>query len=672
MRDTKMGRFGTDAPADVPNADRRRIRDAIDRLAWRAHRLRAMGPAEILHRFGEARRRRRWRDRLATWPDIADAPSGALPRWPMLRGRLATASELPSVRESATAAASGRLAFLGYDWPQVTFGDADSSARFWLHDPVSRRAWPGCGTPGFAVDVRSTGDDGSSTFGDVKFVWEPSRLQMLHPLAAASAAGDHAAHDLALTILKSWATANPPYDGVNWVSGIEAALRIVSVALVVAAAPRGAFAGDDRLFLRRFVAAHAELLTAFPSLHSSANNHRVAEGLGLFLAGLLLPDLGAHWTAEGRAILEVEADRQIFPDGGGGEQSPTYQAFTVEMLALAVLFGLESGRPLAGSVADRLVAAAGFLGGLMDDVGHVPAIGDNDEGRVTGQPPDREPRYVAGVVAAVAGLTERPDIMPPAVDPHLRAKLFAADFMPMPATVGRQTFHEAGYTVARTKVRQGTATLVFDHGPLGYLSLAAHGHADALAVWLSIGGQPVFIDTGTYLYFGGGARRRRQRESPAHNTLCLDGLSQSVAASGFSWASRATSGHVIEDDGSIRAWHDGYRRRRGVRHERTLSFVDDGFVLTDRLIGRGGPHRCEIGFLLPGELAVTQRGGLVHIGTEGETLCRLTPPAGFAVSVQDDGGEATYSPRFGTLLPGQRIRFTGDMGAASARTRITI
>ena len=34
---------------------------------------------------------------------------------------------------------------------------------------------------------------------------------------------------------------------------------------------------------------------------------------------------------------------------------------------------------------------------------------------------------------------------------------------------------------------EAPAVLTFDHGPVGYLSIAAHGHADTLAVWLSIG-----------------------------------------------------------------------------------------------------------------------------------------------------------------------------------------
>ncbi len=97
----------------------------------------------------------------------------------------------------------------------------------------------------------------------------------------------------------------------------------------------------------RMAVAHAEYLAAFPSLHSSDNNHRMAEGLGLFLAGLLVPDLGGAWERDGRRIVEDSARRLILADGGSAEQSPVYLAFVLEMTAL-VGAPLGRGRDAAG------------------------------------------------------------------------------------------------------------------------------------------------------------------------------------------------------------------------------------------------------------------------------------------------------------------------------------
>ena len=115
--------------------------------------------------------------------------------------------------------------------------------------------------------------------------------------------------------------------------------------------------------IRAIVVAHARYLAAFPSLYSSANNHRIAEGLGLFLAGALLLDLSEAraWLDEGRHIIENEMARQILSDGVGAEQSPTYQAFSMEMLALAAQFASDLGAPLDPKAIELLVRGAEFL-----------------------------------------------------------------------------------------------------------------------------------------------------------------------------------------------------------------------------------------------------------------------------------------------------------------------
>lgn len=653
-----------------------RIGARLSRLRWYAGRLRAMSAAEVLHRLEEARRKRAWRRRPVGWGDGGERAQAPLPDFPGLRRRLALAADLPAVRESLARTREGRLRFLGRDWPPAAFADPRESAGFWLHDPVTGGRWPGREVSSFLVDVRSTshqpGPEG--TLGDVKYVWEPSRLQVLHPLAAAVAAGEDGALDAGLRLVRAWMDANPPYGGVHWVSGIELAMRLVSVLVLAAAAGPEGVAPDDRARLRAFVGAHAHHLAAFPSLHSSANNHRVAEGLGLLVAGLLMPEAGSGWEAEGRAILEAEALRQILPDGVGAEQSPTYHGFTVEMLALAALLAREAGRPLSGALHERLERGAAFLLALMDETGRVPAIGDDDEGRVLGLPPDREPRYAASVAAAVAGLSGRRDLLPPARDPHLRDAVFAVPEGAALPPEGLTVFRAGGYTAIRERIAGRRVHAVFDHGPLGYLTLAAHGHADALALWLALDGQPVLIDAGTFLYHSGLGRRTALRESLAHNTLAVSGASQSVAAAGFSWTSRAQASLLAEAPGpdwSVTGVHDGYLRRFGVRHERRLARSPAGLALADRLDGASPLLPVEIRFLLPPDLALSRQDGGVVVSDASGALCRIRPPSGFGTTLVR-GEDAVHSTAFGHLAPAQRIVFFGMLGADEAVTEFAI
>ncbi len=72
----------------------------------------------------------------------------------------------------------------------------------------------------------------------------------------------------------------------------------------------------------------------------------------------------------------------------------------MEMLAFGALLAGEAGRPLDACVTQRHVAGAEYLLWMVDETGHAPAIGDDDESRVIAHLTDREPRYLASIVAA--------------------------------------------------------------------------------------------------------------------------------------------------------------------------------------------------------------------------------------------------------------------------------
>jgi hypothetical protein len=675
-----MALMGPDRSASARGTARRRawtlpLGPLLRRGRWYAARLAAMSPGEIPHRIAEASRRAKWRQAAGGWQALRAAGDGPIADFALMRARLARAGAADGAhpaQDSLRRTLAGRLGLLGVAWPAfaVERGRLNIPKSFWFHDPVTGRAWPGAETPGFDIDVRATGEK----IGDVKFVWEPNRLQFLHPLAAALAAtGDPALRQMALAALDGWAAANPPYRGVNWVSGLELALRLLSIALVVTAADPATLRIEERALIRRLVLAHARFLAAFPSLFSSANNHRIAEGLGLFVAGALVPDLpeAPGWLAQGRRVLETEAVRQILADGVGAEQSPTDQAFSMEMLALAVRLADDLGAPLDPAVSDRLARGAEFLAWLTDQNGHAPAIGDDDEGRVIAQPPDREPRYVASIVAAVAGLTGRADLAPAARDPHLRDAMFDSPPAAPRARSGLRISELGGISIARETIAGRGVHLVFDHGPLGLLPLAAHGHADALALWLTVDGEPVFVDAGTYLYFSGGATRTGLRESLAHNTLAIDGASHSRASTAFGWAQAASAELVAAGRGPdwwVLGGHDGYRKRFGVRHLRQVRRTPTGYAIRDRLDGAGAPLPVTLRFLCPADVALTAASSGFAIGGRNGPLCRIAPPHGYAVETI----ETARSERFGQIAPATQLVFAGLLGREAVTTLIDI
>jgi len=622
------------------------------RIAWYVNRLRAMDAHEIAHRVIEAAKRRAAKHRSYSWQSFE--AQGPLPALPVDPQRLRALG--PEILERWRAIAPSPQHAGAYHALNQTF--PISLALDWHRDPETGLRWPDAD---YCFDIPYRHD---KTRGDIKLVWEINRLQFLPPLAAGAVLdGDAARAELALALIESWIDANPPFKGVNWSSGIELALRIVSILLVLG------LIGTDKVDQRRAakitacLAAHAYWLARYPSRHSSANNHLIAEAAGLYVLGTLAPHfVAASITAHARQTLIDEAFRQIHDDGVGAEQSPTYTAFTCEWYLLAFAVAERAGAPFPGKVVARIGDAGEHLRWILDGEGHHPRIGDDDEGRVIGSGRGHEPHYVASIVNAVAAATGRPGIAVEMVSPQLRNLLLGWPDAAGRAPAGRRVFESGGYTVLRRALSGHACLIVLDHGPLGYLSIAAHGHADALALMLHVDGKPVLVDAGTYLYHAGGVHRDRLRGTAAHNTLCLNGADQSEIAGAFNWRRKANAkllkADATEGTDWIVAEHDGYVRDFGFVHRRAMSVDDAGITLQDSLVAvEGGGsqplHGIVAGFLLHPECEARIAAGVVHVTRGGRPVLELSGSDNLEAVL----AEADYSPAFGVLLPTVRIAF---------------
>src|SRR5260370_8117850 len=74
--------------------------------------------------------------------------------------------------------------------------------------------------------------------------------------------------------------------------------------------------------------------------------------------------------------------------------------------------------------------------------------------------------------------------------------------------------------------------LVIDAGPQG-AGRGGHSHADALSVQLTVGGEALLTDPGTFVYVDSTAERTRFRGTASHNTVKVDGLGQADPAGPF-------------------------------------------------------------------------------------------------------------------------------------------
>ena len=194
---------------------------------------------------------------------------------------------------------------------------------------------------------------------DIKFIWEASRFSMAYTLVRAYASTrDEKYPEAFWKLVQSWAEANPPNTGPNWMDGQEAALRLMAWTFGLYAFLDSPSTTPERI--ARFtvmVAAHAErIYKNIGYAISTHSNHTISEGFGLWLVGMLFPELkdAEKYSALGRTLLEQEAAAQIFPDGTYAMYSLNYQRFILHIYFYAIRLAELNGSPFSELLKRRL------------------------------------------------------------------------------------------------------------------------------------------------------------------------------------------------------------------------------------------------------------------------------------------------------------------------------
>ena len=568
-------------------------------------------------------------------------------------------------------------AVLAGAWPTLAAtAEVAGTDPAWHRDPLTGRCAP-AGLYAFDVAYRD-----EAAVGNVKHLWELSRLHHVTLLAASFHQGGDARHaERAVAHLRSWWRANPPLCGVHWVSGIELGLRLIGwvwTRRLLQDWPGVAAAFEEDPSFQQQLHAHQCWLAAFRSRGSSANNHLIAELCGLLAASLAFPLFAesARWARDAARALEAEAARQTFPDGMNRELAGAYHVFMLELLLVAGCEADAAGAPLSDAFWQRLSAMADALAATVDARLSPSRQGDSDDGRVLVlDAPDRPAAAV--VLEACAQLLGAAPWWPEIQGSSVTAALLAQTGRRRRIIEGRpktrpHLFPQAGIAILRHT--QGDAEEIWcrlDHGPHGFLATAAHAHADALSFELRLGGQEILIDPGTYCYHGEPAWRDRFRATIAHNALELGERSQAEPAGPFLWhahpAATLLSAEGLEGGprASVEAYHDAYRAL-GARHRRrlTLDRTARRIEVLD-VVEAPGPLPARLAFHLHPDIDCTLEGHVATLSWAGADVPRralIELPAALRWSAgRGEGAPAGgwYSPRFGLRQPTTTLLGTG-------------
>jgi hypothetical protein len=645
-------------------------------LLWRVNRLRAMAIPEVVWRLGLSARDgfEQFKSSVGAIRDVPVPTGRAGKPW---MARLPKCFDPEPYVQAGNRILSGQFDIFALRSTPLGFPPK------WNRDPKTGTRAPM--SFGRSLDYRV-----EKRVGDIKYLWELNRHLEVFTLSQAFHLTGEARFALGVRdLLDSWFQQCPYPWGPNWITPLEHAVRLVNWSY-----SWHLLGGEDSLLFadqrgRRFrhdwlsgVYRHLYFLRGNLSRYSSANNHLLGEFMGLFIGTTtwpLWPEC-PDWNALARNGLEKEVLRQNGADGVNREQAVWYEHEAADMLLHSGLTGRANGTTFSEAYWKRLESMLEHLASIMDVKGHVPMFGDSDDAVVVrfSHEPDFNP--YRSLLATGAALLDRGDFKLKATRFDEKSRWLLGDeaavlyeelpvgFAPLPV---RRAFPDGGYWVLGDKFETGEEIrLVADAGPLGYLSIAAHGHADALSFTLSVRGKEILIDPGTYAYHTERKWRNYFRGTAAHNTIRVDRQDQSVSGGSFLWLNHARAKcHRFESSVDRDVWeasHDGYLRLRDpVRHRRKiiLDKRSGTIVVTDLLQG-DGRHRAEQFWHFAEGCVVSRNTGKGIMVRHGDVTILLVPPEPFRTRLArgDETSPAGWvSRRFDEKIPTWTLICEGTM-----------
>lgn len=456
-------------------------------------------------------------------------------------------------------------------WP-LALGDGPPD---WQANPLTGQRMPAPERPWWRIP------DFDPEVGDIKLIWELSRMDWVLALAQRVRQAEPGALDRLNAWLGDWCTHNPPYRGPNWKCGQEASIRVMHLACAalvlgqVHEVPAG---------LRDLLALHLQRIA--PTVQyamAQDNNHGTSEAAALFMGGSWLAMLGdvrgTGWANTGRKLLENRAARLIGEQGSFSQYSLNYHRVMLDTFSLAECWRRFLGLPaFSAAWKARALAATRWLHALTDpSTGDGPNVGANDGARLlqltnTAYRDHRPSVQMAMVLfAGVRAYGER--------GPWDHGLLWLGLDLPegiaeAPASLQAD---DGGFMV----LRRGAGMALMRYPRFRFRP----SQADALHVDLWLDGHAMLRDAGTYSYntdakwldyFGGTA---------GHNTVQFDDRDQMPRLSRFLLGDWLRTDQLEPMHSTAAGLQAGaaYRDGAGARHHRRVTLEDVCLVVVDEV-----------------------------------------------------------------------------------------
>lgn len=410
------------------------------------------------------------------------------------------------------------LHYLGIDYPPLEEID-------WLRDYSSGYRW-GKVLPYYKYVQVSKNDE-----FDVKHVREINRLHFLPGLAVTELiSGEKSSMNLE-ECLKRWLNVNPFQRSINWSSTMDVSIRAINIALTYFVVTGTNNRGFSEV-LTKTLFDHAWHIAS--SLEGNSwspnNNHYLSNISALYILAMVLPSssITRRWLEYSKHSFYREVRRQILPSGLTYERSTSYHLLVTELVLFPIIFEKCSNIITPRDVAERAERAVVSLAKYTYSNGENVNIGDQDSGRVLllnsmslgnidvislGE-------KIFGIkfshifVSRNSSYNSLIDLLFPSLDLygiHNKNNALSVEFPIVDNSDGiikyRDTWAELFFNVANRGMYEDE------------MEKSIHTHDDLLSVCLSLKGEPLLVDAGTYSYTGNRNKRQHFQSARMHNTV---------------------------------------------------------------------------------------------------------------------------------------------------------
>lgn len=462
----------------------------------------------------------------------------------------------------------------------------DDYKKIWNAGFQTDHIWPD--TFSYKLEYKQRDD-----IGDARTNWELNRHFQFALLAKDYAVSGDVKYLFEFKeLFQDWTDKNPFLHGISWTSVMETAIRCSNWCYAYAFLEHGGAVDELLEKLRIGIINMTDYIANHYSRYSSANNHLIIEAYAIGQSGILFNR--KEWTDTAIRLLTEELPKQNYTDGVNKELSLHYQSFYIEAMGLMMRLMIKNEIDVPASWEPMLQKMSQYLADCMGEYGETVAFGDDDEGKILDLQ-GGDINYYSYVLSLMSLLLHKKYVENS--DFETLKWLFTKGEIQETEKIKKYEspqyccYKEGGNTILRSRDRK--VLIGIDHAALGFGSIAAHGHADALSFQLFYEGRPVFIDPGTYIYHCDLKSRNEFRRTDHHNTVCICEKNQSEMLGAFLWGRKAISKllNYEEENGTVKLviQHDGYKP---IIHTRRIEFDGDRQLVIIDELSRNAPAKA--------------------------------------------------------------------------------